>query len=400
MSKDRIKYLIIGNGIAGTTAAEEIRKIDGHNPILMISDEDYLTYYRVKLSHFINKKYSLTELLIHDEDWYKEKNIQTKLGKRIKSIDIRNCSVQLEDGEKIDYEKLLVANGGSASIPEVMGAEKKGIYALRNLEDLEKVQEYLLNCKEVAVIGGGLLGLEAAWALKELGIRVNVVEFFPYLLPKQLDSELAKHVKEQLEQRGLYIYLGAAAEEIVGEDRVEGIVLQEGQVIPVDMVLFSTGMKSNRVIVEGTNIQTNKGIQVNAFMETSQENIYAAGDVAEFEGVVMGLWSTAMDQGKIAGRNMAGIQERYKPLKPATYLSIGGFSLFSVGEIDGEQFSLSYQEETVFHKLFIKDGKLIGGVLTGDIKKMAKLKKAVNDGLDVSSMLQEGLSLQEVLEKL
>lgn len=400
MSKDRIKYLIIGNGIAGTTAAEEIRKIDGHNPILMISDEDYLTYYRVKLSHFINKKYSLTELLIHDEDWYKEKNIQIKLGKRIKSIDIRNCSVQLEDGEKIDYEKLLVANGGSASIPEVMGAEKKGIYALRNLEDLEKVQEYLLNCKEVAIIGGGLLGLEAAWALKELGLRVNVVEFFPYLLPKQLDSELAKHVKEQLEQRGLYIHLGAAAEEIVGEDRVEGIVLQDGQVIPVDMVLFSTGMKSNRVIVEGTNIQTNKGIQVNAFMETSQENIYAAGDVAEFEGVVMGLWSTAMDQGKIAGRNMAGIQERYKPLKPATYLSIGGFSLFSVGEIDGEQFSLSYQEETVFHKLFIKDGKLIGGVLTGDIKKMAKLKKAVNDGLDVSSMLQEGLSLQEVLEKL
>ncbi|MTI57107.1 NAD(P)/FAD-dependent oxidoreductase [Geosporobacter ferrireducens] len=393
-------YLIIGNGVAGMTAAEEIRKCDKDAQVTIIGDERVLTYYRVKLSHFISKHFQIKELLIHDENWYRERNIELILGERVQSIHPNAQKVFLESGKEVGYHKLLLANGSSSFIPSVEGAKKDGVFALRNLRDLEEIQAYLLDCKEVAVIGGGLLGLEAAWALKERGLRVNVVEFFPYLLPRQLDPELARYVKEQLEQKGLKIYLTAETQEIIGTEKVEGIALKDGRVIPTDMVLFSTGVKPNISIAESTDIDKNRGIKVNAFMETSVANIYAAGDVAEFGGMAMGLWSVASDQGKVAGRSMVGVKDAYTLPQPATLLSIGGFNVFSVGEVNGEKQGLTFREGTVFHKLFIEEGKLIGGVLTGDIKKMAVLKKAVTQKTAVQGLLEVGLTIPEILEKL
>ncbi len=393
-------YLIIGNGVAGMTAAEEIRKCDKDAQVTIIGDERVLTYYRVKLSHFISKHFQIKELLIHDENWYRERNIELILGERVQSIHPNAQKVFLESGKEVGYHKLLLANGSSSFIPPVEGAKKDGVFALRNLRDLEEIQAYLLDCKEVAVIGGGLLGLEAAWALEERGLRVNVVEFFPYLLPRQLDPELARYVKEQLEQKGLKIYLTAETQEIIGIEKVEGIALKDGRVIPTDMVLFSTGVKPNISIAESTDIDKNRGIKVNAFMETSVANIYAAGDVAEFGGMAMGLWSVASDQGKVAGRSMVGVKDAYTLPQPATLLSIGGFNVFSVGEVNGEKQGLTFREGTVFHKLFIEEGKLIGGVLTGDIKKMAVLKKAVTQKTAVQGLLEVGLTIPEILEKL
>lgn len=400
MKGETLEYLIIGNGVAGMTAAEEIRKLDQTGTIRIIGDERYLTYYRVKLSHFISKSFETRELMIHDENWYRDRNIDLLLGKRLKSIDPGARKVLLENGKEIGYHKLLLANGSSSFIPPVEGVKKEGVFALRNLQDLEQIQAYLADCQEVAVIGGGLLGLEAAWALKERGLRVNVLEFFPYLLPRQLDPELAAYVKGQLEQKGLKIYLSAETREVTGAEKVEGVGLKDGGFVPAEMVLFSTGVKPNIAIAEGTDIDKNRGIKVNAYMETSVENIYAAGDVAEFESVVPGLWSVAADQGKAAGRSMAGKKEAYHLPQPATLLSIGGFNVFSVGEVQGEKQGLVYQEGTVFHKLFVEEGRLIGGVLTGDIKKMAVLKKAVNQKADIKRYLEANLGVPEILEKL
>lgn len=400
MKGETLEYLIIGNGVAGMTAAEEIRKLDQTGTIGIIGDERYLTYYRVKLSHFISKSFETRELMIHDENWYRDRNIDLLLGQRVKSIDSGAQKVLLENGKEIGYHKLLLANGSSSFIPPVEGVKKEGVFALRNLQDLEQIQAYLADCQEVAVIGGGLLGLEAAWALKERGLRVNVLEFFPYLLPRQLDPELAAYVKGQLEQKGLKIYLSAETREVIGAKKVEGIALKDGSFVPAEMVLFSTGVKPNIAIAEGTDIDKNRGIKVNAYMETSMENIYAAGDVAEFESVVPGLWSVAADQGKAAGRSMAGKKEAYHLPQPATLLSIGGFNVFSVGEVQGEKQGLVYQEGTVFHKLFVEEGRLIGGVLTGDIKKMAVLKKAVNQKADLKRYLEANLGVPEILEKL
>ncbi len=396
----RKEFIIVGNGVAGMTAAEEIRKRDKDAGIRIITGEKYLTYYRVKLSHFIGKSFELKDVLIHDESWYRERDIEVIMDTKVKKIDVAQSKVMLESGEELSYDQLLLANGSSSFIPPVPGTEKTGAYALRNLYDLNEIQQHLQDCKEVAVIGGGLLGLEAAWSLKERGFIVHVLEFFPYLLPRQLDEELAGYVKEKLEEEGLKIHLSAASQELVGDGKIKGILLKDGTTIPADMVLFSTGVKPNTDIVVDTEIHFNKGIQVDEHMRTNVKNIYAAGDVAEFKGIVMGLWSTAMDQGKVAGKNMTGANESYDLPQPATLLNIGGLSVFSVGEIGGEKQILGYREGQIFHKLFMEEGKIIGGVLTGDVKKMAALKKAVNGRKDISDLLNQGLNGLEILNQL
>lgn len=393
-------YIIIGNGIAGMTAAEEIRKSDKNSKIKIFSEESYLTYYRIKLSHSISQDVKPQDLLIHNEDWYKERNIEVFLNKKVKAIDPDNLRIFLENGEGVSYDKLLLANGSQPSIPPIEGINQEGVYALRTVQDLQNLQGYLKDCKEVAVIGGGLLGLEAAWSLKERGLKVHVLEFFPYLLPRQLDEELAIYVKERLETQGLNIHVSAATKEILGSDKVVGVQLGDGRKIPADMVLLSTGVKANIDILKDSGIDTNRGVIVDANMKTTVDNIYAAGDIVEYNGVLLALWSDAVQQGKIAAKNMLGIREDYSLPEPATLLSIGGFSAFSVGEIKDTEENISYKEGDIFHKLFIENGKLIGGVLTGNVKKMAVLKKAVNENLDISSLLNKNMHIPDILDNI
>ncbi|TCO77983.1 NAD(P)/FAD-dependent oxidoreductase [Marinisporobacter balticus] len=399
MEKKENIYVIIGNGIAGLTAAAEIRKADETAIVKIISQENYLTYYRVKLSHYISKDFEPKELFIHDENWYKEREIELILGKKVKRIDAENMHVVLVDDKEVPYDKLLIANGSSAFVPPVKGKEKAGVYALRSLKDLMKIQDYLKDCIEVAIIGGGLLGMEAAWALKERGLNVHVIEFSPYLLPRQLDEELATFVKEKLEEKGLNIHIGAATQEIIGNTKATGVGIKDGRIINGEMILFSTGIRPNINIANDTKIKVDKGILVDEAMETSIPNIYAAGDIAQISDGAMGLWSVAMDQGKVAGMNMVGNKTSYKPVQPATLLSIGGFSLFSMGVIDKEKETIAFKNKEVFHKLFTEKGKLVGGVLAGDTKKMVKLKRAVADQIDLQDMMDKGLDALEIINE-
>lgn len=393
-------YVIIGNGIAGLSAAEELRKNDQQGNISILTEEGYLTYHRLKLSHYISKELKLNELLVHDEQWYKDKNIAVRLNTKAVGINPDDKSVKLENGETVYYDKLLLANGSRSFLPPVEGSTKGGVFTLRNLKDLENLQSYLKNTHEVAVVGGGLLGLEAAWALKERGLKVKVLEFFKYLLPRQLDEELANYVKEQLETKGLEIYLSAESKEIVGENSSTGISLKDGREISSDSILFSVGVRPNVDLVKDTSIEVNKGIKVDSHMRTSVEDIYAAGDIAEVDNTVLALWFIALEQGKIAAQNMTGNNASYELPQPSTLLDIGGFKVFSVGDISGEKQTLIYKDKDAFHKVFIQDDKLVGGVLTGDIKKMVKLKKAVNEKKDISDIIVSEMNALELIEKL
>lgn len=396
-----MSYVIIGNGIAGLSAAEEIRKNDKNGRIIIISEEEYLTYNRVKLSHFISKKeYSIKDLLVHDENWYIERKIEVLLDTKVTLIDTQTKEVITDNGEKIEYNHLLIANGSSPFIPPINGAHKEGVFALRTVNNLSQIQKYVQKCKTVSVIGGGLLGLEAAWALNQLGKKVNIIEFSPYLLPRQLDEELGKYLQDELVKEGLNFYFNAAAEEIRGEKAASGIKLKDGRTIESDAVLISTGIRSNIKIVEGTNIEAQRGILVDKCMKTNVESIYAAGDIAQYNGLVLALWSNAMDQGKIAGANMSGNMKEYKMLQPATTLLIGDTRMFSVGNVNNVEKQIKIQGENYFHKLFVDNGKLTGGVLTGDIRKMAALKKAVNENKDISDMLEKDITGEEILDNL
>ncbi|SHJ93444.1 NAD(P)/FAD-dependent oxidoreductase [Paramaledivibacter caminithermalis] len=396
-----MNYVIVGNGIAGLSAAEEIRKNDMEGKIILIGREEYLTYNRVKLSHFISKEdYSMDELLVYDENWYKERKIEVLLNTKVISINSKDKEVITDNKGKITYDKLLIANGSSPFVPPITGVDKKGVFVLRTINDLTQIQRYVKKCSTISVIGGGLLGLEAAWSLHKLGKKVNIIEFSPYLLPRQLDKELGIYLQEQLEKEGLNFYFDAVAQEILGDKIVSGIKLKDKRIVDSDLVLISTGVRSNLKITEGTNINVERGIVVDNHMETNIESIYAAGDIAQYNDLVLALWSVAMDQGKVAGANMCGNKKEYNMPKPAATLLIGNIKMFSVGNVNNTEKDIKIQGENYFHKLFLDSGKLIGGILIGDIKKMIALKKAVNENRDISNMLNKDITPQEILNSL
>lgn len=393
-------YVIIGNGIAGLSAAKEIRSNDKEGNITIISSEEYLTYYRVKLSHYISKSFKDEELLVNKESWYDESKIEVILNKTVEKIDLDKKEVRLDDGTTVTYDKLLLANGSRPFVPPIAGNDKEGVFALRTLKDLKYIKNYFDSCEDVTVIGGGLLGLEAAWAIKELGKNVNVVEFFPYLLPRQLDKELADIVSQKLIQNGINLYFDTATEEILGEEKVDGLKFKDNRVIKTDAVLFSAGIRPNIDLVRDTAIEFDKGVKVDNYLKTNIEDVYAAGDIAEVNGIVFGLWTAANEQGKIAGANMTGEVKEYKLPEPFTTLTIGDISLFSVGNIKDFSKVLKFDEGENHFRLFVTDNKLTGAILLGDLSKMSSLRKAVNANRDITEFLQEGLSCVEIIERL
>jgi len=388
----KAKYMIIGNGIAGFATAKEIRNNDKDGSIIMVSSESTLTYYRVKLTEYLSKEFVDEDLLISKESWYQEKNINVILSKIVENIDVDNSIIRLDDGQEIKYEKLLIGTGSRPFIPPINGKFKEGVFALRTLKDLHYIQDYLKSREDVAIIGGGLLGLEAAWSLKELGKNVSIIEFAPYLLPRQLDKEIADKLEEKLQQIGFKVFLGSQAEEILGEDKVTGIKLNGERTVKTDGILISSGIRPNLDLVRDTQIEYDKGIKVDKYLKTNFENIYAAGDVVEIDGMVLGLWTAGNEQGKIAGANMTGKELEYNQPKIFTSLKIGDIELFSAGIINDSDRVYEYKdiEKDIHHKIFAKNGKIVGVILFGDLKEMNNLRNAVISNIDVDEYIKDG----------
>ncbi len=388
---DKAKYLIIGNGIAGLAAAREIRAHDENGTIIMISSESTLTYYRVKLTEYMSKEFTDEELLVSKENWYQDKNIKVILRKLVEDIDITNNKVRLDDGQEISYEKLLIATGSRPFIPPINGKYKEGLFALRTLKDLHYIKEYLKSCNDVSLIGGGLLGLEAAWALKELDKKVNIIEFAPYLLPRQLDKEISDKLEKKLSEHGFKIYLSSQAEEILGDGAVTGIRLNGERKLESEAVLVSSGIRPNLDLVRDTEIEYNRGIIVDKHLKTNIDNIYAAGDVVEIDGMVLGLWTAGNEQGKIAGANMAGKELEYNQPKIFTTLKIGNIELFSAGIIDDFDRVHEYKddERDIHHKLFTRDNKIVGAILFGDLKEMNTIRNAVISNTSIDEYIKK-----------
>lgn len=377
-----IDYLIIGTGIAGVSAAKTIRKRDGEGRIVMVSNETMKPYYRIKLTKAISKDLTAEDLLLDKEGFYEENRIELILNKQVESVDYEGKRVILEDGESLAYKKLLLATGATPFIPPHEGGSMENVFSMRRMEDYLAVQKALNSgeIKTILVVGGGLLGLEAAYAFLEKGFEVHVGEFSDHLLTRQLDTESSIALEKALAEEGLKIHIGSTLKENVGDKKVEKVRMTGGEEFDCQLVLFSVGVRSD-IRLAGETLAKEKGIVVNEKLETGMEGVWAAGDNAQINGMTMGLWTAAKEMGEIAGENMAGGEALYSTPKLFTNLQLGNIKLFSAGSHDGDDMFVQHDGEN-YVKLFFKENKTIGGILGGKVSKMGLVKDLIAEGAE------------------
>ncbi len=394
-------YLIVGNGVAGTTAAENIRKQDKEGKITIVTDEDFPFYWRLRLNEYLAGDLAEEALAAKKAQWYGDQRIDLKLKTLIAGADPNEKVVFTEDKQRLSYDSLLIATGSHSFIPPIKGSEKEGVFALRNIQDARGISVWAKDIEDVVLIGGGLLGLEAGNALLKLGKKVTVVEFFPRLLPRQLDVDGAQRLQEIMEKMGFSFRLGARTQEISGNDQVTGVLLEGGESIPSKMVIISAGVRPNLELAEPLGLENDKGIKVDEYLRTNQTDIYAAGDVAEFRGMPYGIWPAAMEQGQIAGTNMAGGNLLYKGTTMANSLKVVGVDLASAGNIDAENEKESrvVTDDKVYKKIVMENNQIVGCIMLGDTKAFNKITKAMSEKKDISQVkdqiLSEGFDLSK-----
>lgn len=396
------KVVIIGSGIAAISAAKAIREAGADSEIIIFGEEKFYPYYRIKISKGLLGSLEEEKLLIQKKQWYKDNNIQVHSDNKVTGIDSENKEVTLEDGTRISYTKLLLANGASNIIPAIKGIDKLGVFDLRTLDGALRILGYLKNVKTVLLIGGGVQSLEIANVLSEGGKKVIIAEFASRLMPRQLDEFASDKLKQSIEAKSIEVMLDTQVQEIFGEEKVEGFITKSGVQGACDMVIYSTGIRPNVSIVQNTDLEVNKGIVVNNKMETNINDIFAAGDVSEFNGRIYGLWGMAMQQGKIAGANICSQGLIFEPSPPVTSLSAFGISVFSMGDIEEDKDIDSLvevlEDELKYYKIFIRNNHIVGTIVLGDNKKFMVIKSLIESKIEVNFNTSAKYSIDKFIE--
>jgi nitrite reductase (NADH) large subunit len=389
------KYLIVGNGVAGTTAAENIRKNDPSGEITVITEEEFPFYYRIRLPDFLCGEIEESVLFAKKKDWYKENKITLRLSTKITGGSIKDKILFSSSGEEIRFDCLILAAGSTPNVPAISGTDKKGVFTLHCIQDAKDIISHASSCKKAILIGGGLLGLEAGNGLKKLGLKITVVEFFPRLLPRQLDNEGGHRLQNILEDRGFSFKLDAKTRSIDGSEEVEGVTLENGESIAADTVVISAGVNPKLDLAMQLGLDCNRGIKVDERMQTSHPDIYAAGDIVEFEEKTYGIWPAAMEQGEIAGANISGGDATYEGTILSTILKVADIDLASAGDIDAnnQYYSKIVASGTIYKKTVIANNKVIGCIMLGDTKNFNRINKAISTGENILSELDSLLAI-------
>ncbi|WP_298842744.1 NAD(P)/FAD-dependent oxidoreductase [Clostridium sp.] len=399
------KIIIVGSGITAITAIKSIREIDLDSEIYLIGEENFYPYTRIKLSKSLFNNLEENNILIQKKEWYEQNNVKILINTKVVSIDSTSHEVSLFDGSKLSYDKLLLANGASNNVPPIDGINMNGVYTLRGLNDALNIKENLNDGANVIVLGGGILGLEMAFILHQHNIKVTIIELCPRLMPRQLDDKASEILKSKIQDCGIQILTNTGVNKIIGTDnKVEGILTNDDVELKCDIVIHSTGIKPNMDLILNTDIKKERGILVNNKMETNIKDIYAAGDIAEFENQVIGLWNIAMSQGKVAGYNISGHDAIYEKITPVTMLNAFGISLFSMGCIEESPSTKVLLYEDIngvgYKKIFIKSNKIIGAIVIGDARRSPLLKSAIEKELPLDEINLSSITVDELLDKL
>lgn len=394
------KIIIVGNGISGISAIKSIRKIDKRSEIHLFGDEKFYPYNRIRLSNGLTNKLEEDKILLQKKEWYATNKVKLYKDTKVKSINIDEKEITLSNKSKMNYTKLLLANGASNTRPLIKGIDKSGVYTLRTLEDSWDIMEDIKCNEKILNIGAGIQGLEIAWVLSQIGKKVILAETSSKIMPHQLDQAASKIIKLAIEEHGIEVRLDTEVTELYGINKVEGFKTSKGDTINCDMVTYSIGIKPNIEMVKNTNIERRKGIIVNEKMETNIEDVYAAGDIAEFNDEIYGLWNIAIEQGRVAGLNIIGKESSYKHIVPVTTLNAFNISLFSIGNVDESKAEIiisdDRSEEKIYNKVFIKNDKIIGAIIIGNTKDLPLLRLAIEKETSLKGVDYKNVSYDEI----
>jgi len=387
-----MRAVIIGNGLAGTMAAKTLRELDSQVEIVVFAEEKYPYYPRPNLIEYVAGKLPYERIFAFSEEWHVRQKIDIRLGTPVRRIHPQSGEVELDGGRREPYDTLLVANGASSFVPPIKGSATRGVFSLRTLDDAKAILDSLHDHRRVVVIGGGLLGLEIARAVRSQGAEVAVVEFFDRLLPRQLDVQGASLLRSQVESLGIRVRLGVTTEEILGPDEITGIRLKGGAEISADMAVVAAGVRPNLDLPRDAGLAADRGLVVDDRLRTSHPRVFAAGDGIQHRGKVYGIIPASFDQARAAAYNMLGQEKKYEGTIPANTLKVVGLYVTSLGlatpEGQGyEEIRKIKKEEGIYKKVVLQDGVLVGAIWIGTKKGISEIARAVTAKIKVNQWI-------------
>src|SRR5687767_1968182 len=382
------KLVVVGNGMAGMACLEQILKYSARFDVTVFGDETHVNYNRIMLSAVLAGEKAADDIILNSVEWYQRHNIDLRVGVRIVDADVEAKTVTGSDGSVTPYDVLLLATGSSAWMPPIEGLNKEGVFAFRTLEDTRALLERARPGVKAVVIGGGLLGLEAARGLQVQGCDVTVVHLMATLMERQLDPDGGYYLLGKMEELGINVLLGRTTTAVLGNGHVEGVALSDDTCMDADLVVVAAGIRPNIDLALKGGIAANRGILVNDYMETSHPGIYAVGECVEHRGVCYGLVAPLYEQGKVLAATITGNRgPAYEGTVPAAKLKIMGVDVFSAGdwsEQNAEPVRFEDRALGIYKKLTVRDGRLVGAILVGDTSDSHRYMEWLRSDADIS----------------
>ncbi len=410
------RVVIVGNGIAGVTAADHVRRRHPDCQIDVVANEPYPLYNRMGIARLVYGRSAMVGLQLLPDSWYEENRVNCWLNTFATALDRERRELKLGTGETLPYDRLILATGSDSFVPPIPGYGAAGTFVLRRASDALAIRTFAQEhrAEHAVIAGGGLLGLEAAYALHKIGLHVTVLERGPTLLSRQLDERAAELLRDYLEGLGLHIMLACethslrAEEADGGQARLCEALLADGRALPADVFLVAAGIAPLIELAREAGLEVGRGVVVDDSLASSDPHVFAVGDVAEHRGRTYGLWPAAVEQGEIAAENALGGKRAYEGTVPVTMLKVVGVDLLSVGRFqaqDGDTvIALEDPDEHSYRKLVISDGRIVGAILIARPQDAPHVTNAVKDGRDVSGLLEalqrgewEGLAAAETV---
>ena len=395
--------VIIGGGIAGLSAAESAREAAPSATIILLTREEELPYYRLNLTRYLAGELNVEALPVHPESWYREHNIDIRFGTEVTAIAPTNKIIEIKGSDSLSYDRLILAMGAHPFVPPIAGINRQNIVTLRTKKDVDYILKAAIPGSRCVVVGGGVLGLETAAALARRQAQVSLIEGFAWLLPRQLNATASTYLEKSAQAQGIKLVADARIKQFDGDEVVRSVVLESGQEIPADLVIITAGVRTNSYLPRLAGLRVKEGVVVDSHLQTSVADIYAAGDLAEYQSIAYGTWSPAQFQGTIAGMNAAGGNSQFGGIPRSHILKVLDVDMISMGQVQAPDASYKTIEKITpddYGLLVLRDDRLQGSILVGNTQLASQLKKLMESGENCHERLKNCTSPEDVFQAL